>query len=348
MTRLLAILGLVVAVACGDGGDARPATGPAGKVLEVTGEVQAQRGEQILTLAAGDVVNAEDIVITAEDAAVRIALDHNQAIWSLEGGERRAIRESAAWTAPEQQGGSALAGQTDDHTTAAGRHAEREAAETRSTAATEDSPAAAAAPGAAPAEPEPTAEPEVAQDPPPPPPKRVREKRDRSSGGSKGGGGLGLSGEGQGGGAAGPDGVADIGTVGRGGGAGTGSGYGGGGGSSKDKQASRVGLEVTSVEGGLDREIIRRVLRQNLNQVRYCYQQGLARNPALAGALTVRIAIAPDGAVSAVTIVEGAEKLSDAVTTCVAGKLRRLQYPDPEGDGIVLATVRFTFAAGER
>src|SRR6478609_9903326 len=53
------------------------------------------------------------------------------------------------------------------------------------------------------------------------------------------------------------------------------------------------------VHGTLDREIVRRVVRQHLNEVRYCYEQALARKPALSGRVVAHFSITPGGTVLA-------------------------------------------------
>src|SRR5262245_6935781 len=138
MSRLQPLLaaGLLLA-GCGggsDGGGPPAEDVTAGKVVEIAGAVIAERAGQQRPLALGDPVAGADVVVTAADASVTILLDHNGARWTLEGGQRRQVSQSAAWRAPRGGSAEALAQSSDEHTAAAGRHAEREAASTRATA----------------------------------------------------------------------------------------------------------------------------------------------------------------------------------------------------------------------
>jgi hypothetical protein len=79
----------------------------------------------------GDTVSADDVVETGADGAVEIELRHNRARWALAANQSKQVSASTAWRAaprdPEATGGG-------DRTAAAGRHAEREAADTSASA----------------------------------------------------------------------------------------------------------------------------------------------------------------------------------------------------------------------
>jgi len=116
------------ASACGRN-DATPAAQPgavAGKVLEVSGVVSVA-GKP---LAVGDAVKADDAVETGADGNVVIELAHNQARWELGPNHKVKPSESLAWTAAKKTGSAA---QVDQATSAAGRPAERSAADTEAT-----------------------------------------------------------------------------------------------------------------------------------------------------------------------------------------------------------------------
>jgi outer membrane biosynthesis protein TonB len=83
-------------------------------------------------------------------------------------------------------------------------------------------------------------------------------------------------------------------------------------------------------------------VRQNHGRFRFCYEQGLARNPALGGHVTVRFVIGRDGAVSSVA--DGGSTLPDpAVVSCVVRAFYGLSFPQPEG-GIVTVTYPIVFS----
>jgi hypothetical protein len=93
--------------------------------------------------------------------------------------------------------------------------------------------------------------------------------------------------------------------------------------------------------GTLSSDAIRRVVLRNLGQVRHCHEQGLAQNPALGGRVVVRFVIGGDGNVLASSVGENSVPLP-GVAQCIAGAVRRWQFPAPEGSGTVAVTYPFT------
>ncbi|MBW2528940.1 MAG: AgmX/PglI C-terminal domain-containing protein [Deltaproteobacteria bacterium] len=157
-------------------------------------------------------------------------------------------------------------------------------------------------------------------------------------------GGLGLSGTGRGGGGTGEGtiGLGKVGVIGRGGG-GTGSGYGSGVGrlgSSRRGQPAKVTPGRSMVVGKLDKGIIRRIIRRHVNQIRYCYERELAKEPNLAGRLSLKFTIGPDGKVTTVNV---AQPMHGGVDSCVTRVFRRMMFPKPEGGGIVVVSYPFVF-----
>ncbi len=156
-------------------------------------------------------------------------------------------------------------------------------------------------------------------------------------GDTTGAGGLGLSGIGEGGGGRGNGiGLGNIGSLGHGAGTGTGQGFGSGHGRLGGSHlASPPSLKAgkLNVSGRLPPEVIQRIVRQNFGRFRLCYEQGLARNPNLAGRVSARFVIGMDGSVS--NVANGGSDLPDAgVVSCVMSAFSGLSFPQPEG-GIV-------------
>jgi hypothetical protein len=112
------------------------------------------------------------------------------------------------------------------------------------------------------------------------------------------------------------------------------------------KAEGRITTETPPVVvGGLPRELVDRVIKQNLSAIRYCYQRRLQVNPRIAGKVVSRFVIAGDGSVSdsqikASTVGDG------AVDTCIAERIQRLRFPEPLGGGSVIVSYPFVFAAG--
>lgn len=162
-------------------------------------------------------------------------------------------------------------------------------------------------------------------------------------GDSFGFGGLGMRGHGPGGGGSSTStfGVGSIGTRGRGGGsAGYGSGAGGLGG--KADHGIRISQGTPVIMGSLDKEIIRRVIKENLSQIRYCYERELAKSPGLYGKVQVKFIIAATGLVSNSQIDDSTMKNAN-VEQCIAQKVRGWRFPKPKGGGIVIVTYPFIF-----
>lgn len=162
-------------------------------------------------------------------------------------------------------------------------------------------------------------------------------------GDSYGMGGLGLRGHGPGGGGTSTTtfGVGSIGTRGRGGGTGGyGSGAGGLGGKKSRDIAVSQGTPV--IMGSLDKEIIRRVIRENIAQIRYCYERELTRNPGLYGKIMVKFIIAATGRVSNASVQQTTMK-NATVESCITRKVRGWRFPKPKGGGIVIVSYPFIF-----
>lgn len=161
-------------------------------------------------------------------------------------------------------------------------------------------------------------------------------------------GGLGLRGTGRGGGGTGEGtiGLGNLGTIGHGGGGGSGSGYGRGAGGFRGRAARvpRIRSGNADVRGSLSKEVIRRVIRRHINEVKFCYEQQLNQRPDLEGRVTVRFIISPTGAVQN-ALVQNSSLGNQAVEGCVAAAVRRWTFPAPDGGGIVIVNYPFMLSA---
>ncbi len=164
-------------------------------------------------------------------------------------------------------------------------------------------------------------------------------------GDSFGFGGLGLQGTGRGGGGTGEGtiGLGNIGTIGHGAGTGTGSGYGSGAGGFRGRSS---GIPIirsgeADVRGSLSREVIRRVVRRHINEVRFCYEQVLAERPNLSGRVTVAFVISSNGSVQGASVTS--TTLANArVEGCISQAVRRWTFPTPDGGGAVVVSYPFS------
>jgi TonB family protein len=161
-------------------------------------------------------------------------------------------------------------------------------------------------------------------------------------GDAQGVGGLGSRGSGAGGGGNGL-GLGGLGTKGGGRGAG-GSGLDLGG---RGREGTRIIPGKTTVVGGLDKDVIMKVIKRHQNEIKFCYEQELQKNPALGGKVAVAWTIDPSGAVSEAAVSESS--ISNAnVESCIVQRIRRWKFPEPDGGGIVNVTFPWIFkAAGD-
>jgi outer membrane biosynthesis protein TonB len=158
-----------------------------------------------------------------------------------------------------------------------------------------------------------------------------------------GSGGLGARGSGLGGGGT-AGGLGGMGTKGRGSGA---SGYGQGSGNFGAKGEGGIGRIGGDpiIMGALDKSLIDRVIKRHMNQIKYCYQKQLTKNPNLAGKVTVKFVISRDGSVSKASTKKSTMGNS-AVESCINRRFHRFKFPEPKGGGIVIVSYPFIFSPG--
>lgn len=92
-------------------------------------------------------------------------------------------------------------------------------------------------------------------------------------------------------------------------------------------------------------EGIRKAVRAHLDEVRACYDQGLARDPKLIGRVSVELTIGPTGEV-ALAVVQESTLNDPAVGRCIADAAKTWKFPEPEGGGNVVVTYPFVLEPG--
>ena len=119
----------------------------------------------------------------------------------------------------------------------------------------------------------------------------------------------------------------------------------------RDAGARDAGARDASVDGTrppthghIEAPDAQRVLATKRNEVRECYERGVARQPSLAGELTVRVRVEDDGLVSETSV--GGDPALSQVGRCIEGVLRPLRFPRPTG-GAATVTAPFVFRAAE-
>ena len=212
----------------------------------------------------------------------------------------------------------------------------------------EAKPSAPPAPAAAPKASRPRDVPELAAiEAPAPEKKKMRRAANKDSdklaldGDDFGSAGFGLIGTGKGGGGTGEGtiGLGNLGTIGHGAG-------GGGYGAKSASLRGRKGLvpEVVpgtaEVRGALDKEIIRRVIRRHLNEMKFCQERELVRGGRATGRIVLQFTIGGEGAVLASTI-QSSTVGNPAIEQCIAQAVRRWEFPKPRGGGVVVVSYPF-------
>jgi TonB family protein len=171
---------------------------------------------------------------------------------------------------------------------------------------------------------------------------------------SGGAAGLGLVGTGRGGGGEGEGtvGLTGVGTIGQSGNNGDRLGYGNrngrDSGTAFDGRKSKkpiIRMPAGDFHGVLDKELIRRVVRAHLNEVRGCYDQGLARDPNLRGRVEIQFAIGPTGAVSS-SVVSETSVDDEQVGRCIAKAVRRWRFPTNAIGGSAMVSYPFQLQTG--
>jgi hypothetical protein len=103
--------------------------------------------------------------------------------------------------------------------------------------------------------------------------------------------------------------------------------------------------DMPTVEGALDKDPVRRIVRAHINEVRNCYNQGLMKDPQLAGRVTIKFVIEADGGVGS-AVVEANELSEPQVGQCISGAVLKWNFPKPRGGGNVIVIYPFVLTPG--
>ncbi len=105
----------------------------------------------------------------------------------------------------------------------------------------------------------------------------------------------------------------------------------GGGGFGRGGAVPRIRTGAPAVTGDLSAEVVRRVIRRHINELRFCYEQDLATTPSAAGGIDLAFVVSPTGAVTESTATAAAGATFTArVATCMQSAVRRWTFPAPE------------------
>lgn len=90
--------------------------------------------------------------------------------------------------------------------------------------------------------------------------------------------------------------------------------------------------------GSMDKAIIRRYIKRNIQKLSYCYEKELLVKPGLEGTVTVEFVIGPNGNV----VQSKATGMNNKVASCIAEVIKAIEFPK-DGGGINQVTYPFTF-----
>lgn len=88
-----------------------------------------------------------------------------------------------------------------------------------------------------------------------------------------------------------------------------------------------IAIAVTLVGASLATGVIDEIVRKNQPAVQACYDEGLDRNPTLAGKIVVLFTVENDGTVSDAVAKKGTTLKDETVVTCVVDSFRTLVFP---------------------
>ena len=94
--------------------------------------------------------------------------------------------------------------------------------------------------------------------------------------------------------------------------------------------------------GGLSKDVIAKIIRDHQNEIKYCYEVELQRNPSLFGKVAVLFTIDGSGSVSQASVAESSLGNSSA-EQCMLSRIRRWKFPEPQGGGLVTVNFPWVF-----
>jgi len=140
-----------------------------------------------------------------------------------------------------------------------------------------------------------------------------------------------------------PVGIGRYGTLGHGVGTGSGYGVGGGGGHAPHRAVPAVSLGVPTIGPGLNKAIVRRYVKRNIQRIQYCYEKELLAKPGLAGEVVAVFTIGSKGLVTTATATG-----IPGVDACIASVIGAIEFPTPSGATALQVKYPFVFKSEEQ
>lgn len=113
-----------------------------------------------------------------------------------------------------------------------------------------------------------------------------------------------------------------------------------------ERSQSRLDIAVPSINGGLNRDIIRRTASDHADDIRDCHGRALASVPGLDGKLVVELWLNERGQVTNAELT-GDEALNSRIGQCVVELIMGWSFADAGGEGSFKLAFDFATAATE-
>jgi hypothetical protein len=94
--------------------------------------------------------------------------------------------------------------------------------------------------------------------------------------------------------------------------------------------------KTVSIQGGMSREMVKRVIDQHLDEIQYCYESALMENSAIMGRIVYEWKILMSGNVGEVRIVSSTVN-SHIIHDCIKEAIKTWQFPKPVGAEVIVS-----------
>ena len=93
---------------------------------------------------------------------------------------------------------------------------------------------------------------------------------------------------------------------------------------------------TVKIEGGMSREMVKRVIDQHLSEITYCYESALISNPTIMGRIAFEWKILMSGEVGEIRILASSVN-SHEVHDCIKSAIKSWQFPKPVGTEVIVS-----------
>ena len=94
--------------------------------------------------------------------------------------------------------------------------------------------------------------------------------------------------------------------------------------------------KTVNVRGGMNREVVKRVIDQHLDEISYCYETALISNPSIIGKIVFEWKILLSGKVGEIRIKSSSINSSE-IHSCIKSSIKSWQFPEPKGSEVIVS-----------